>query len=131
MFANFKVYFFFLAGAFFFLSFISTRRLPERRRSHGPKEEIEKKAVEISKSPFTPELAEKLLKASASSASQWFIPPLQDFLYMDKKLWLEKASDERINIPGTVTQFNWTYRLPCTVEELCSNNDLIEKIKRI
>ena len=97
----------------------------------APKEEIEKKADEISKSPFTPELAEKLLKASASSASQWFIPPLQDFLYMDKSLWLDKASDERINVPGTVTEFNWTYRLPCTLEELGKNTDLIEKIKKV
>ncbi len=80
---------------------------------------------------FSPEAAEAILKASATSASQWFIPPLQDFLYMEKSLWLEKASDERINIPGTVTEFNWTYRLPCSLEELCENNKLIEKIKRI
>ena len=95
------------------------------------KQEIEAKAAVIAAGAFSPEIAGSILKASATSKSQWFIPPLQDFLYMDKKLWLEKASDERINIPGTVTQFNWTYRLPCTVEELCSNNDLIEKIKRI
>jgi 4-alpha-glucanotransferase len=80
---------------------------------------------------FSPEAAEAILKASATSASQWFSPPLQDFLYMEKSLWLEKASDERINIPGTVTEFNWTYRLPCSLEELCENNKLIEKIKRI
>lgn len=95
------------------------------------KEEIEPKATAIAQSDFTPEIAESILKASSTSASQWFIPPLQDFLYMSKNLWLEKASDERINIPGTVTAFNWTYRLPCTVEELCANNDLINKIKRI
>jgi 4-alpha-glucanotransferase len=95
------------------------------------KEEIEPKATAIALSDFTPEIAESILKASSTSASQWFIPPLQDFLYMSKNLWLEKASDERINIPGTVTAFNWTYRLPCTVEELCANNDLINKIKRI
>ena len=89
------------------------------------------KAAPVAQSDFTPEIAESIIKASATSASQWFIPPLQDFLYMDKSLWLEKATDERINIPGTVTAFNWTYRLPCTVEELCANNDLIEKIKRI
>ena len=56
---------------------------------------------------------------------------LQDFLYMDKSLWLEKSADERINVPGTVTQFNWTYRLPCTLEELSENQELINKIKKI
>ena len=80
---------------------------------------------------FSPEIAEKILKAAATSASIFFIPPLQDLLYMDKALWLEKAADERINVPGTVTNFNWTYRLPCTLEELAKNTDLIEKIKKI
>lgn len=78
---------------------------------------------------FTPAIAAKLLKNASKASSIYFIPPLQDLLYMDKKLWLKKAKDERINIPGTVTDFNWTYRLPCTVEELCKNDVLIEKIK--
>ena len=97
----------------------------------APKEEIEPKADAIARSEFTPEVAEKILQASAGSASQWFIPPLQDFLYMDKGLWLEKASDERINIPGTVTEFNWTYRLPVSLEELSKNQELINKIQKI
>ena len=50
---------------------------------------------------------------------------------MDKSLWLDKARDERINVPGTVTEFNWTYRLPCTLEDLCKNKGLIEKIKAV
>ena len=97
----------------------------------APKEEIEAKAEEIAKEPFAPDIAEKLLQASSTSASQWFIPPLQDFLYMDKSLWLDNASDERINVPGTVTEFNWTYRLPCTLEDLIKNTALIEKIKAV
>ena len=88
-------------------------------------------AKELAQQAFSPELAEKVLKASATSASQWFIPPLQDFLYMDKGFWLEKAEDERINIPGTVTKFNWTYRMPCTIEALNDNEALIKKIKNI
>ena len=93
--------------------------------------EIEKSAKTLALSDFTPELAEKVLGVSASSVSQWFIPPLQDLLYMDKSLWLQNASDERINIPGTVTAFNWTYRMPCTVEEVAANKDLIQKIKKL
>ena len=93
--------------------------------------EIEKAAATLAQSDFTPELAQKILELSATSASQWFIPPLQDFLYMDKSLWLPDAKDERINIPGTVTAFNWTYRMPCAVEELAENKELIQKIKDI
>ena len=50
---------------------------------------------------------------------------------MDEGLWLEKSQDERINVPGTVTAFNWTYRLPCSLEELMKNKTLIENIKEV
>ena len=94
-----------------------------------PENEISQGAKAIAQQDFTPELAQTILKVSSTSASQWFIPPLQDFLYMEKSFWLPKASDERINIPGTVTAFNWTYRMPCTVEELSKDDELIQKIK--
>ncbi|MCR4953526.1 MAG: 4-alpha-glucanotransferase [Treponema sp.] len=80
---------------------------------------------------FSPELAEKVLKASSSAASLWYIPPLQDFLYLSPKYYLENADGERINVPGTVNDFNWTYRIPCAVEDLAKNKNLIEKIKKI
>ena len=86
-------------------------------------------ATEIANRPFSPEIAKLVMKASASSASVWFIPPLQDFLYMKKDYWLEQAAYERINVPGTVTAFNWTYRLPCTLEDLCNDKELINEIK--
>ncbi len=85
----------------------------------------------ISAQPFNAQVAQSILKASAAAASVWFIPPLQDFLYMDEKLWLDKAADERINVPGTVTEFNWTYRLPVSLEELSENAELTGKIKKI
>lgn len=89
------------------------------------------KAGEVAYSEFTPELAEKIMTVSAKSASIWYISPLQDFLYMNKKYWLENAADERINIPGTVSNFNWTYRLPVELSELENDSELINKIKTI
>lgn len=80
---------------------------------------------------FSPEVAYTILKNCAQSASMWYIPPLQDFLYMNKKYWLSTAAEERINVPGTVTKFNWTYRIPVSLEDLSSDNELIEKIKKI
>ncbi len=85
----------------------------------------------ITSGEFTPEIAHAILKAVATSASLWNISPLQDYLYLNKKYWLPEASDERINIPGTVTSFNWTYRLPATIEELTADQELISKIKNI
>ncbi len=80
---------------------------------------------------FSPSVAYNILKNCAKSASTWYIPPLQDFLYMNEKYWLPTAAEERINVPGTVTKFNWTYRLPVSLEELSADNELIEKIKKI
>ncbi|MBR1615936.1 MAG: 4-alpha-glucanotransferase, partial [Treponema sp.] len=61
----------------------------------------------------------------------WFVNPLLDWLYLDGSLYLERAEDERINIPGTVSEFNWTWRMPTTVENLSGNGELLEKINRI
>ena len=32
-------------------------------------------------------------------------------------------SDERINVPGVMSDANWTYRIPVTVEELRNSED--------
>lgn len=85
----------------------------------------------ISSGEFTPTIAEAIMTASSSSASIWHISPLQDYLFMNKKYWLKEAAHERINIPGTVTTFNWTYRLPASIEELSSDTNLIKKINKI
>jgi 4-alpha-glucanotransferase len=80
---------------------------------------------------FTPEIASFCLKSAASSASAWYINPLQDYLFLDKKLYLENLDDERINVPGSVNNFNWTYRMPVTVESLSENVSLINQIQYI
>jgi 4-alpha-glucanotransferase len=59
----------------------------------------------------------------------WFIPPLQDILHLSQKYYAEDSKEERINIPGTVTQFNWTYRMPVCIEELSKNKEIISNIK--
>ena len=81
--------------------------------------------------PFTPEAAEKIMKKCGESASIWYINPLQDYLYMNKKYWLETPEQERINIPGSVNTFNWTYRMPQSIETLLSDKKLISKIMKV
>ena len=80
---------------------------------------------------FTAETARSILSAAATSESLWCIHPLQDFLYMNKSYWLETPADERINIPGTVSPFNWTYRMPVQIETIEKDNELILNIKAI
>ena len=89
------------------------------------------KIEQTANSLFTPEIAECYLKGIAKSNSIWCIHPLQDYLAMEQKYWLADPNAERVNVPGSVNSSNWTYRMPCTVEELEKDNSLIEKIKGI
>lgn len=89
------------------------------------------KIEQVASSPFTPQIAECYLKGVAKTNSVWCIHPLQDFLAMEQKYWLADPNAERVNVPGSVNSSNWTYRMPCTVEELEKDKDLIEKIKGI
>ena len=86
---------------------------------------------EIANSPFSPEIAEGYLKGVATANSVWIINPLQDFMAMEKKYWTADSNAERVNVPGSVNDFNWTYRMPVTVEELADDASLIGKIKGI
>lgn len=96
-----------------------------------PEEEANRIIAETAQKPFSEEIARSVMSASLSSASLWNISPLQDYLYMEKKYWLSDAANERINVPGTVSDFNWTYRLPASLETLLSDKKLIEKIQKI
>ncbi len=80
---------------------------------------------------FGEKTALSILEAAASSNSLWAIHPLQDFLFLQKKYWLEDPKDERVNIPGLVSQFNWTYRMGASVEDLTADKELLEKIKSV
>lgn len=89
------------------------------------------KMERIANSDFSPEIAENYLKAVARANSVWCIHPLQDFIAMNKNYWLQNPSNEQINIPGSVNEFNWTYRIPVSVETLEKDSDLIGKINEI
>ncbi len=89
------------------------------------------KINELANAPFSPEIAQSYLKGVATSNSVWVINPLQDYIAMEKKYWLPDSNAERVNVPGSVNEFNWTYRMPCAVEELAKDNNLIEKIKSV
>lgn len=82
-------------------------------------------------SAFTPEIAEYILRSLATCKSSLLINPLQDYLFLEHCFYLENEDDERINIPGSVNTFNWTYRIPTTIEEMSENKSLINKIRMI
>ena len=80
---------------------------------------------------YTPKIAKYLLKETAKSKSLWCIHPIQDYLAMSTRYYSDNPEDERINIPGTVTAFNWTYRLPVTLDKLSSDTTLSKAISEV
>ena len=80
---------------------------------------------------FSPEAAAFVLETAAQTASAWLINPLQDWLALDPAYWQQDARDERVNVPGTVSPFNWTHRMSVTVETLAKDESLARRIKAI
>lgn len=62
---------------------------------------------------FTPELHEALLRAALNASSGLCVLPWQDVF----------GEVERVNLPGTVSDANWTYRMKPEAEVLSSRED--------
>lgn len=80
---------------------------------------------------FTPETARYILENCAKAKSSFCIHPIQDFLHLSPQYYDENPNNERVNIPGSVSSFNWTYRLPKNIETIKKDTQLIDAIKSI
>ncbi|MDR0568302.1 MAG: 4-alpha-glucanotransferase [Spirochaetaceae bacterium] len=76
---------------------------------------------------YNPGTAQKILKKMAESASRFRVFPIQDLLHLSSQWYAPDPASERINVPGTVSDFNWTYRLPGTAGELAQDEILISE----
>ena len=80
---------------------------------------------------YTPQTAQYLLEQAADSHSAFCIHPIQDFLSLSARYSAQDPGQERVNIPGQVTPFNWTYRIPQPIETLCADDELTGAVKDI
>ena len=88
--------------------------------------------VEGEKPAYTEELAAALLGAMVKVPSLFAIFPIQDWLGLISGAFPElMGQDERINVPGTVSSANWTYRLPLPIEMMNKNKELIKRLQAI
>jgi 4-alpha-glucanotransferase len=71
------------------------------------------------------------LKTSLKTASLFHINLLQEYLTLVPGFTSEILTEERINVPGTVTDYNWTYRFQKPVEDIVENQDLKNLIKKL
>lgn len=80
---------------------------------------------------FSEEKAFAFLKTVSEAKCAWCIHPIADYLALDEQYKAENPEDERINIPGTVSDFNWTYTMAADLKDLKANKKIAQRIKEI
>jgi len=80
---------------------------------------------------FNPGAAKIILNKVAGAASRYRVFQIQDLLHLSHHYYAEDPASERINIPGTNNDFNWTYRLPVNISELAKDQDLIHSVAEL
>lgn len=68
-----------------------------------------------------PDTCRSILMMHLQSASIFCILPLQDYLSIKPELCMEKAEDERINVPA-ISPYYWRYRMKVTLEALLADD---------
>jgi 4-alpha-glucanotransferase len=80
---------------------------------------------------YNPGTARTFLRQAASAGSRWRIFPFIDLLHLMPRWYAEDPDSERINVPGTSNEFNWTWRLPASIEEIGADAGLMTAIKEL
>jgi len=80
---------------------------------------------------YNPGTAKILLAKAASARSRFRIFQMQDLLHLSNKWYADDPASERINIPGTNNEFNWTYRLPVSIAEISKDKELIKSVAEL
>jgi 4-alpha-glucanotransferase len=86
--------------------------------------------IQVHNGSATEQQIAEFLRRLYTSPSMIVMIPLQDLLALDGALRGD-AREERINVPGTVSDFNWTYRMPLTLEKLLSEQKLREAVRQL
>jgi 4-alpha-glucanotransferase len=80
---------------------------------------------------YNPEAAKAILFKAASARSRFRVFQIQDLLHLSAKWYAPDPASERINVPGSCNDFNWTYRLPASVGEIAKDKDLVKTIAEL
>ncbi|MGL1902316.1 MAG: 4-alpha-glucanotransferase [Fibrobacterales bacterium] len=81
---------------------------------------------------LTSALARKIIERNLNSNSLLTIIPFQDYMALDGSMIKdENPDDERINIPGTMDETNWTWRMDKSIEELLKSKTYNKLLKDV
>ncbi|MDR2136018.1 MAG: 4-alpha-glucanotransferase [Treponema sp.] len=78
---------------------------------------------------YNPGTAKIVLQKIASAASRFRVFQIQDLLHLSSRWYAPDPASERINVPGTYNEFDWTYRLPAPIAELEADADLVKAVE--
>lgn len=81
--------------------------------------------------PYSDATATTLIRGILSTHSMICIFQIQDVAGLSQNQELASFSRERINVPGTVNDTNWTLRLPMTIDRLEADEKLIRTIRSL
>jgi len=73
----------------------------------------------------------KILKDVHNASSYFHVNLLQEYLALFPELVWDHPDEERINVPGTISPKNWTYRFRPFLEEITSHEPLAEMMKSL
>jgi 4-alpha-glucanotransferase len=80
---------------------------------------------------YNPGTAKAVLHKIASAASRFRVFQVQDLLHLSSKWYAEDPAAERVNVPGSYNEFNWTYRLPASIAEIGKDSDLVNAVEEL
>jgi 4-alpha-glucanotransferase len=80
---------------------------------------------------YNPGTAKIILTKTASARSRFRVFQIQDLLHLSNKWYSKDPAQERVNVPGTSNEFNWTYRLPAQIEEIAKDKELLAAVAEI
>jgi 4-alpha-glucanotransferase len=80
---------------------------------------------------YNPGTAKIILKHAAAAVSRFRVFQIQDLLHLSQKWYADDPASERINVPGTANEFNWTYRLPAAIAKIQADADLVQSVREL
>jgi len=80
---------------------------------------------------YNPGTAKIVLSKIAGAQSRFRVFQIQDLLHLSNGWYAEDPASERVNVPGTSNEFNWTYRLPAPIEKIAEDKELLAAVAEL
>jgi 4-alpha-glucanotransferase len=80
---------------------------------------------------MTTGLHQRIIAYCLGAASLLCMFQMQDILDLDSETWSADPRADRINIPGTISDQNWTWRMPFGIEDLSRRNSLRQRVRTL